>query len=440
MDLSISNRGIEAINTELRPDFKIFFEAAQNIYDKDLNPEGSFPLNMAENILCWPMIRNRINEIFRTSEVPDWVANYTGMGGSEEFLKAMSEFISEHLAKTTIDPSHLAASAGVTAVLELASWILCDSGEVAVFPAPSYPVYTQDIGNKARVERCNLQLFHDLDEVQYGLGVTIDKLEDTKGNIEKEGKVFKLLVITRPDNPTGVVCSPSELESIATWCANNKIHLIINEVYGLSSINTQHPAIASDYRDHSKFESAFTIVKRLESDYVHIIYGVSKDFSMSGFRAGLIYSLNKNFLSAYKNLNAPHLVSNLTQWTIIELFKDNDFLSTYISLNQKEITESYVIVIGALRKLEIPYIPIRGGLYVWIDLSNYLSHNSSEAESDLWLSMYNETGILLTPGQGFGHSKFGQFRLVFTFLKRETIKTAMKGLEKYLQKKQVSVF
>ena len=432
MHESLSNRGKDAVSTKLRPDIEIFFEALQNAWHAEENIKGSFPLNMAENKLCWPMLRNKIQDIIRLREIPNWVANYTGIGGADEFLEVIAQFLSTYLAKTQIESIHLAASAGATAVLELASMVLCDPGDVAVIPAPSYPVYTQDIGNKAGVKRYDLNIFYDLPRLRADAMLTIEQLEKAKREITEKGDEFRILLITRPDNPTGFVYSSQELKTIANWCILNNVHLVINELYGLSIIDKTHKDIAEDYRSGERFESAFPLVKNLQSPFVHIVYGLSKDFGISGFRVGFIYSQNEAFLTAYRNLNAPHMISNLTQWIISECLTDHQFVSSFIELNQKEITNSYSVVIRMLKKLNIPYIPSYGGLFVWIDLSEFMQENSYVEEHNLWLSLYREKGILLTPGQGFGHEKFGQFRLIFTFLPRPTLEMAMDKLSQYV--------
>jgi hypothetical protein len=49
----------------------------------------------------------------------------------------------------------------------------------------------------------------------------------------------------------------------------------------------------------------------LQSDYLHLWYALSKDFAMSGFRFGIVHSLNEAFLKGVENANIPHMVSNL---------------------------------------------------------------------------------------------------------------------------------
>ena len=84
---------------------------------------------MAENNLSWPHLRARIEQAISFRAMPKWVSNYTGMGGSSEYLDAVSGFMSTHLTDCTIEPERILTSAGATAVLELASWILCDEGD-----------------------------------------------------------------------------------------------------------------------------------------------------------------------------------------------------------------------------------------------------------------------------------------------------------------------
>lgn len=99
------------------------------------------------------------------------------------------------------------------------------------------------------------------------------------------------------------------------------------------------------------------------------------------------------------------MVSNYAQWIFQKVLEDHDFVDKYIQINQTLLTESYLVAVKTFRKLNIPYVPAAGSLFVWIDLSEFLSEQSQEAENQFWLELYQETGILLTPGEGFGHSK-----------------------------------
>ncbi len=436
MTNSLSSRGTKASTNVLRVDMAKFFEASQNLYHKNTNPGGTFPLNLAENKLNWSMLREKIMEITGNNDIPDWVAGYTSGQGAPSFREAVANFMEKFLTKCPADPEKLAFSAGATGVIEMTSLVLGDPGDVAAFPAPCYPVYKQDVSNIAAMERFDIVTHHDISDLKDGPILDISHLEDTKKRIEENGKNFKILVLTNPDNPTGGLYPYEHLMQITDWCLANEVHLVLNEIYALSLIDTSHPDIRSDYPNKVDFVSFAGIMEQKKSDYLHLWYSFSKDFGISGLRVGFVYSFNELFIRAYNNLNYSHLVSNHTQWVLEKVLEDEHFLKSYISTNQKLLTEAYATVIPTLKNAGIPYVPSRGSLFVWLDLSEFLDRNTQEAENELWLDLYENTGILLTPGQGFGHSKKGLFRMVYPYFSKEGLRVAMGRLDRYITGKR----
>lgn len=433
---SLSKRGQAGATTVVRVDMEIYETASSNVYDPIENPEGVFLLNMAENNLSWPLLKEKMESIHKTHPIPDWVSNYTSCSGAPPFRKALAQFMETFLCHCPIQYEHLGVAAGATAIVEISAWILADAGDVAVFPAPCYPVYTQDINNKAQLERYDLITHHEVAEIYHEPPLTLDHLEATLQDIESQGKRFRLLVITNPDNPTGGMYASEKLEQIADWCIEHEVHLVVNEIYGLSLIDTTHPSLKADYPQERTFTSFAQIMHKKESDYLHLWYALSKDLGASGFRVGAVYTLNTGFLAAFNNLAVPHLVSNLTQWVFQVVLEDHDFMKMYIQKNQASLTESYTVVVETLRSFNIPYAPSRGSLFVWVDFSELLDAPTAKAENKFWLQLYETTGLLITPSNGFGHSKKGQFRLVYPGISKSNLIVAMKRLEKYIQSKR----
>ncbi len=432
---SLSLRGQMAAQTVLRSDFKVYFEALENLYHPTDNPEGTFPLNVAENKLSWPLLKKKLGELTRENEIPSWVAGYTNANGAPPFREALAAFMERHLTKCPIDPEHLATSAGATAVIEMTTQILCDTGDMAVFPVPSYPVYKQDIGNKSGVERYNLVTHTALGELVEGAPLTLAMIDKARLDIESQGKRFRLLVLTSPDNPTGQVYTPVQQNAIADYCIEHEIHLIVNEIYGLSLVNTTDPEIKDDYVHQPIFSSFAKVMQSKKSDYLHLWYALSKDFGASGFRVGVVYSLNEDFLTGYTNYNAPHMVSNYTQWLFQMVFDDDRFLQHYIKTNQELLTASYCAFTSMLKSNDIPYVPAAGSLFIWADFSRLVPEKSQEAEDTLWMDIYQKTGILLTPGKGFGHDAKGQFRIVYSCFPLDDLQVAIDRLDAYLKSK-----
>ncbi|MEM8907728.1 MAG: aminotransferase class I/II-fold pyridoxal phosphate-dependent enzyme, partial [Bacteroidota bacterium] len=341
-------------------------------------------------------------------------------------------FLSTHLCHCPIASESIGVAAGATGIVEITAWILGAPGDVVVFPAPCYPVYKQDIGNKAQLKRFDLINHHELTEIAQAPALRVSQLEETWQTLTQNGERFRMLVITNPDNPTGGLFELSQLEAIADWCIAHQVHLVVNEIYGLSLLNTQHPQLIADYEQQRTFQSFAQIMNQKQNPYLHLWYALSKDFGASGFRVGMVHSWNSALLAAFNNLSAPHLVSNVTQWIFQQVLSDTDFVTNYIQQNQMWLTESYLVVIEVLRRLNLPYVPARGSLFVWLDLSEFLDAPELEAESRFWLQLYEKTGVLLTPGEGFGHSKYGQFRLVYPSMSKANLIVAMQRFEQFV--------
>ena len=430
---TLSTRGAHHAGMPLRIDHAAFREAVADHYHPEHNPDGALPMNIAENRLSWPELRAKLEEVAAEHAIPDWVPGYTSTLGAPRFREASAAFLEEHLTGIPIDPASLAHSAGATAVIEMTAFILADRGDVAAIPAPCYPVYRRDLGNFAEVQRHDIVTHHEVSEIARGPALDVDHLMRAREEVEASGRRLRLLVLTSPDNPTGGVYPEPLLRRIADWCIEHEIHLVVNEIYGLSLIDTGHPDIRDDYPDRVEYTSFARIMAERKSDFLHLWYAYSKDLGISGLRVGLVHSHNEGFLAAYQSLNLTHAVSNLTQSLLGAVLSDTGFMSGYVERNRERLTSSYTTVVAALRRLKIPYVPSRGSLFVWIDLSEFLDGDTEEAELALWDDLFRTSGVLLTPGVGFGHTKRGLFRVVHPCVHPHELAVAMQRLETWVE-------
>jgi len=431
----LSNRGFQASEKPMRVDLELYYQAIENQYDELKNPSGSFPMNIAENHLCWDMLKKKIQAVTREKEIPDWVSSYGDPVGVLSFREATGQFLSEFLVHREVPSDSLAFSAGATSVIEMTAFLLANQGDTAVIPAPSYPVYTADIGVIPGVHRFDLQTHRDIEELQHGFPISIAQLEKAKTEIEKNGSHFRMLILSSPDNPTGGIYSKEQLTYLADWCIKNEIHMIVNEIYGLSRIDIRHPEILTDYPDPISFESFAKLMSERKNPFLHFWYSFSKDLGISGFRVGLLHTYNEDLIKACRNVGLSHSVSNYTQWVLQEVLEDKKFMKEFVDAMQKALTESYLIVIRCLKDLNIPFNPSYGSLFVWLDLSEFLPENSDQGQHELWLEVFNKTGILLTPGAGFGHQKKGLFRAVISSLSHQELRVAMDRLKEFVLEK-----
>lgn len=433
---ALSERGAKASDKPVRVDLEIYQKALENHYDPKSNPEGCFAMNVAENHLCWEMLRNRVERVTREKSIPDWVASYGDPAGVLSFREATAGYLSKFLVRKKVEAETLAFSVGATSTIEMTAFLLADPGDTAVIPAPSYPVYTMDIGVIPGVKRFDLQTHQDLDELRTGIPIKIEQLEAAKQEIAANRSRFRVLILTSPDNPTGGIYSQAQLECMADWCEKNEIHLIVNEIYGLSLIDVSHPDICKDYPHPIPYVSFGQLMAKRKSPFLHLWYSFSKDLGISGFRIGLTHSFNADFIAGYRNAGLSHGISNYTQWVLQEVLEDLDFMEKFIAASQAALTQSYLTVVRHLNAMNIPYNPSYGSLFVWMDMSAFLQEETEHGQHELWLEIFEETGILLTPGAGFGHSKKGLFRMVITSIDYKALDVAMERFKGYVLRKR----
>ena len=311
---TLSRRGQDLASNLARIDIELWMDAMDNLFHPADNPEGSFPLNVAENSIMVDTVRLELEKILQQEALPLWVMKYTSIAGYPEVREIMASLMRKYFASEAIQGENLVFSAGAAASLEVCSFVLANPGDVVVIPAPAYPMYTSDLGIKSGMERWDLQTHHEIAEHHSLALVTTDDLDRTLADIQAAKKVFKMLLLTSPDNPTGSTYTIEQLEVIADWCIEHKVHLVVNEIYALSQIDTSHPELQADYPNAVPFRSFASLMAERKSDYLHLLYALSKDFAMSGMRFGVIHSLNEAFIAGLGNVNIPQMVSNLTQW------------------------------------------------------------------------------------------------------------------------------
>lgn len=430
---SLSNRGRKQLGKPLREDLCFFDEIQADCYHEQ-NTEGYIGLYIAENVLGWPKLREKLSEIPPLHEIDDWGFKYTQVTGSFEFRSALSNFFQKQIAKIPLNQDCIAVSSGATGILELLSWTLGDPGEVVGIVAPAYPVYTKDIAIKSELERYNISS-NRVQEFKTGINpLHIDDLQKAKETIEPQGKNLKIIILTQPNNPNGSIYTKQQLEQFSKWSMDNKIHLVVNEIYIFSSIDINHPDIKEDYHKNdflTPFQSYLPFVETEKSAYLHWIYSFSKDFGISGFRVGVLYSRNESLLDAFEVVGCPHQVSNQTQWTLMKLVEDDKWVSSYVDYIKNRLTLSYILVTNMFKELNISYYSARGTLFVWFNVSSFLSEDSFEAQNELWLRIYRETKCLLTGPGEFGNSKPGWLRMVITCVETEELQEAISRLKKW---------
>jgi aspartate/methionine/tyrosine aminotransferase len=94
------------------------------------------------------------------------------------------------------------------------------------------------------------------------------------------------------------------------------------------------------------------------------------------------------------------------------------WVSAFRRENHTRLERRSLQLCTVLDECGIPYLTPNSGLFVWLDLSRYLSHDAQlrteDKERDLYLNLVHEFGLLLTPGLSMRNEQPGFFRCVYT--------------------------
>ena len=88
--------------------------------------------------------------------------------------------------------------------------------------------------------------------------------------------------------------SEQTLEMCLKWAQKKGIHFVSDEIYAISVFNKfKMKSLAPIWFDKLQKKGIASKEKEYLENYVHITGGLSKDFGISGFRVGVIYTLNR---------------------------------------------------------------------------------------------------------------------------------------------------
>ncbi|KAI7841266.1 hypothetical protein COHA_005039 [Chlorella ohadii] len=469
-----------------------FIQAMQEgLWDPKKCPDGWIPLVVAENKLNNEEVLARLQE--GSKDAPTWVMNYGSMRGVPELQSAMAGMLERFLLPGfAVDPSKLCISAGCTAILDNLFYALCDEGEGVLIPAPYYPAFDNDLQAKCCVHPLpfylseeaaagGLPIRQQLDaavEDARGFGVPVKALLITNPNNPlgtiysdetiKEtiawcldnrvhyvsDEVYALSVFKQQARFTSALLLAQQLvDTPSAAAASNSSTAAENGADGSAAAAGSTPAAAaaadgdaaaaslaslsladggsgsSNDGSSGSSSSGGSYSQRQVDNYVHMVYGLSKDWCASGLRVGMLYSRNTRLQKALDNISAFPSISNFVQWGLIQMLNDHEWAAAFLQRNQRLLEESYDGLTGALEAEGIPFTPAVSGMFVWVDLRRWLPEPTWEAEEEFWRNVCDRCKVILTPGKDCHAAEPGFFRLCFAWMPPKALPEAVRRIK-----------
>ena len=467
---ALSLRGQRAALPPTPPHWSGFIHCLQDPCDATSNPEGYIALCLAENKLCTELLATRLmssgtavaafsdsivygyngflglpaareavayllERRFLFAGQGGWAPPSTSRAGRQTQPMEVEGHESESMTNgqsgvpvpdrppspgpdpDRVDPEHCALGAGVASLISHVMFVLSEMNDAILIPAPYYASFENDLQALAACTPYPVYMENPR------LGPSIDELERAAVLAEREGLIVKVLLLTNPNDPLGVIYRPHVMLNAISWARSRSMHTVVDEIYALSV-----------HRKDSGFESVIRVLHNDLSDDVHMLYGLSKDFGASGFRIGMLYTHNTLLLAALSNLNIFSGVSHPMQMIFAEILTDDDFLDGFLDDARAQLVWSHAICTQKLEEMVIPYVVAEAGLFVYVDLSVLLPEPTFEAERRLARLIEGAAHIVLTPGEYMRERKPGHFRICYSWVTPEVLEIAMERLS-YLVKK-----
>jgi 1-aminocyclopropane-1-carboxylate synthase len=125
-----------------------------------------------------------------------------------------------------------------------------------------------------------------------------------------QGSVPRMLLLLHPSNPLGTALSQTQLHDIFHWALDHGLHVVVDEIYAFSVFDNSTPFV-------SAAKAAETVEHELSTTHIHILWGFSKDWCMSGFRTGILYSQNTQLIKVRIFILSIDLVERLGRSCVV---------------------------------------------------------------------------------------------------------------------------
>lgn len=305
---------------------------------------------------------------------------YSGYGGCQEFREAVASFYKNYY-QVDLDPNTevltlIGSKEGIAHIVPA----MIDPGDVVLIPDPGYPVY-RTAAYLSGGECVDLPLIPDQNY----------RPDYTKVSNQHKQQA-KLMFLNYPGNPTAATVELNVLEEAVHFAKKYQIGIVHDSAYNLVTF------------DGFKAPSILQVPGAKE---VAVEFGsLSKSFNMTGWRIGYVVG-NKEIIRALSIVKSN---TDTSQFLPIQKAAAEALTSDYSTVEQNNqiYNERREKMVEALQNIGIQVEKPRGSFFIWAPVpKGYSSQEFAE-------KVLEEAGVIITPGNAFGPSGEGYFRIALT--------------------------
>jgi len=324
---------------------------------------------------------------------------YTPVGGTAGLIQAIiQKFKKENRLKYTAD--QILVSCGCKHSLYNLMQALLNPGDEVIIPAPywvSYPDMTKLAGAETVIIKTN---------AEGNLKISPEQLQAAITN------KTRLLILNSPSNPTGVCYTKNELTALGKVLMNHPdIIIATDDIY-------EHILWGQ-----KSFKNIVNVCPKLY-DRTVVLNGVSKAYSMTGWRIGYVGG-PASLINAMKKIQSQS-TSNPTSIAQVAAQAALEGDQSYISKSNKIFKERHDYVYEQVNKIEgVECHASEGTFYIFPNFQGVIDRMKN-ISNDIELAEYllEEADIAMVPGSAFGAP--GYMRISFA--------TSMENLQKGMER------
>lgn len=326
-----------------------------------------------------PTPKNILDELHRASDDPS-NHRYPESEGLPELGKAIADWYDRRFeVKFTPMKETLPLIGSKEGIAHIALCFI-DPGDIALVPDPGYPVYeigTMFAGGTSYKLDCTRES---------GWKPNLDAIP------EDIARKAKILWLNYPNNPTGAVADIAFFEKAVAFAKKYDVAILHDNPYC---------DVAYDgYKPVSIFQvpGARDVAVEFNS--------WSKIYNMTGWRIGMIVG-NETMIDALMRVksNIDSGIPQAVQRMAIEaVYGPQDCIDEHNAIYQRRRDR----MVEVLRKAGLDVDTPKASLYVWAKLPDGVT------SADYAARLIDETGVVVTPGRGYGLNGEGYIRLSVT--------------------------
>jgi len=266
---------------------------------------------------------------------------------------------------------------GVTASIFAVMSCLLNSGDGVVIVDPQY------VGYAPIMNALNADVTLVTAKADNGFVIDVDTvMSGVRDNT-------RVIFLNTPANPTGAIIGSETLARLASWCQQNKVWLVCDEVYSMFTYDKPHVSLR-------------TAASSL--DYLVVVDGLSKSHAMSGWRVGW-------------SVAPPELTRHIANFSAMSVFGCPQFIqdASAFALNNdeyyvREMREKYRSRRDAVCKQLAASNALHchkpdAGMFLMIDV-RAINEDDNRFATDL----LDAEKVSVLPGSAFGEATRGHVR------------------------------